>query len=122
VRALLQDNPLQVASSDSHTVAPWFAGRVELAPTVKDLTAEGLPLVGGRLDLIGGQRVAVAVYRRNAHWINVYMWRADSPLGIAAGAAKRSGYNILTWQRDGVVYSAVSDINIAELSALERFL
>lgn len=122
VRALLQDNPLQVTSSDSHTVRPWFAGRVDFAPTVKDLAEQGYPLLGGRLDLVAGQRVAVAVYKRNLHWINVYMWQAGAAIPIADGATTRSGYNIFKWTRDGVVYCAMSDANLGELRKLQALL
>ncbi len=121
-RALLQDNPLQVASSDSHTVRPWFAGKVEVAPGVKDLSAQGYPLLGGRLDLVAGRRVAVAVYKRNRHWINVYMWPAGDSAPITEGLVTRAGYNLLGWTRDGVVYCAVSDLNAAELRQLAQWL
>lgn len=114
-RSLLQDNPVQVASSDNHTVRPWFAGRVDFAPSVKDLASDGFALTGGRLDVIGGQRVAVAVYKHGMHWINVYMWPANTPLPVSEGLVTRNGYNVLTWTREGVVYSAVSDANKDEM-------
>ena len=121
VRSLLQDNPIQVASSDSHTVKPWFAGRVDVAPDVKDLSAEGFPLIGGRLDTIGDKRVAVVVYKRQLHWVNVYVSRAGA-VSLASGApegakveASQSGYNMICWTRAGVTYWAVSDLNLPEL-------
>jgi anti-sigma factor RsiW len=73
-RSLLQESPVQVASSQSHTVKPWFNGRIEFAPSVKDLTDRGYPLVGGRVDFVGGQRVAALVYKRRLHVINVFIW------------------------------------------------
>ena len=121
VRSLLQDNPIQVASSDSHTVKPWFAGRVDVAPDVKDLSAQGFPLIGGRLDTIGDQRVAVVVYKRQLHWVNVYVSRAGA-VSLASSAAdgakveaSQNGYNMICWTRAGVTYWAVSDLNAAEL-------
>ena len=75
-RSLLQDSAVQIASSQSHTVKPWFNGRIEFAPSVKDLTADGFPLVGGRLDFVGNRRVATLVYKRREHVINVFIWPA----------------------------------------------
>lgn len=121
VRALLQDNPVQVASSDSHTVKPWFAGRVDVAPDVKDLASAGFPLIGGRLDSIGDKRVGVVVYKHNLHWLNVYISQAGA-VALARGApdgaraeATQNGYNMICWTRAGVTYWAVSDLNMPEL-------
>ena len=74
VRFLLQDSPIQVASSNSHTVKPWFNGRLDFSPPVKDLTPEGFQLVGGRVDYVGGRRVAALVYRRRLHVVTVFLW------------------------------------------------
>ena len=94
MRSLLQDNAVQVAALDTHTVKPWFAGRLEFTPVVKDLAAEGFQLVGGRLDYVDGRRVAAVVYRRRLHQVNVFSW--PSRTGDAAAAhAKINGYNIV---------------------------
>jgi anti-sigma factor RsiW len=122
VRSLLQDNPVQVASSDSHTVRPWFAGKIALAPGVRDFAAEGFPLVGGRLDVIGPNRAAVVVYKRNLHWINVYMWPVADDIAEGPSALTRNGYNMLRWTRGGVAHWAVSDLNLAELRQFQGLL
>lgn len=122
VRALVQENPIQVASSDTHTVKPWFAGRIDVSPNVKDLRSQGFPLIGGRLDYIGDKRVGVVVYKRNAHWVNVYMWPAKGEPDSAPALSLRNGYNLLTWTRDGIVIWAVSDLNQAELRQLQELL
>lgn len=121
VRSLLQDDPVQVASADTHTVRPWFAGRVDYAPVVKDLSAEGFQLVGGRLDYVDGQRVAALVYRRRLHQISVFVWPADSGT-IASYSAKVDGYIVLGWSRAGTSYWAVSDLNEGELRELQALL
>jgi anti-sigma factor RsiW len=122
IRSLLQDSPIQVASSDSHTVKPWFAGRVNFAPDVKDLTAEGFPLLGGRLDYVDDRRVGALVYRRRMHVVNVFIWRAPGNKEVAPTFATKYGYNLLTWTRGGVTYWAVSDLDAGELKRLQSLL
>jgi anti-sigma factor RsiW len=122
VRSLLQDSPIQVASSDSHTVKPWFAGRVDFAPDVKDLTAEGFPLLGGRLDYVHDRRVGTLVYQRRLHVVNVFMWRAPGNEEVAPTLATKNGYNLLAWTKGGVTYWAVSDLDAGELKRLQRLL
>lgn len=122
VRSLLQDTPVQVASSDRHTVKPWFTGRVDFAPDVKDLTAEGFPLIGGRLDYLDGRRVGTLVYKRRLHTINVFMWPSASREDTAPHLVVRNGYNLLTWTRNGITQWAISDLNAGELRELQSLL
>jgi anti-sigma factor RsiW len=122
VRSLLQDSPTQVASSEAHTVKPWFAGRLEFAPSVKDLAAEGFPLAGARLDYIGERRVAALVYRRRLHVVNVFVWPAADAADSTPRALTLRGYNLLTWSRGGIAYWAISDLNMAELQRLQALL
>jgi anti-sigma factor RsiW len=122
VRSLLQDSPIQIASSDQHTVKPWFAGRVDFAPEVKDLTGEGFPLLGGRLDYVRDRRVGVLVYRRRAHVINVFMWPSGSNEATAPSLVTRNGYNLLAFDKGGISYWAVSDLEAGELRRLASLL
>jgi anti-sigma factor RsiW len=121
-RSLLQDSTVQIASSESHSVKPWYNGRIEFAPTVKDLTAEGFPLVGGRLDLIDGRRTAVLVYKRRSHIINVFMWPAASNEVPPTSSVSLQGYNVISWTAGGLSYWAVSDLNAKELGQLQALL
>lgn len=122
MRALLQDNPIQVASSDTHTVKPWFNGRVEFSPDVKDPAAEGFPLAGARLDYISGKRVAALVYRHRLHVIDVFVWPAKTPDEVAPRLISTDGYNLLTWSQGGLTYWAVSDLNATELQQFKGLL
>ena len=122
IRSLLQDSPVQVATSDQHTVRPWFAGRTDFAPAVKDLTAEGFPLVGGRLDYVADRRVSALVYKRRLHVINVFVWPSATSADSAARIVTRNGYNLLSWSQNGAAYWAVSDVNAEDLRALQRLL
>lgn len=122
IRSLLQDSPVQIASSDQHTVRPWFSGRADFAPAVKDLSADGYPLAGGRLDYVAGRRAGTVVYKRRLHIINVFMWPAGGAIEREPRLAVRNGYNLLTWTRTGLTYWAISDLNADEMMVLQRLL
>lgn len=122
VRSLLQDNPVQIASSNTHAVKPWFAGRIEFAPAVADLTANGFPLAGGRLDYVAGRRVAALVYRRRLHFVTVFMWPSAGAEETRPSSMTLNGYNLLTWSKGGMTYWAASDLNQGELKELQALL
>jgi anti-sigma factor RsiW len=117
VRSLMSDHLLDVPSTDQHTVKPWFAGKVDFSPVVVDLSGDGFPLVGGRLDYVQKRAVAAIVYQRNKHVINVFVWPtgdADAP----TRSSMHAGYNLVTWMSGGLKYVAVSDVNAQELDRL----
>jgi anti-sigma factor RsiW len=122
VRSLLQDSPIQIASSDSHAIKPWFAGRLDFAPAVRDLTAEGFPLAGARLDYVGERRVAALVYRRRMHIVNVFLWPSADASDSAPRELAYRGYNVIAWRRNGIDYWAISDLSAGELRELQSRL
>jgi anti-sigma factor RsiW len=117
VRSLQGDHLLDVPSTDQHTVKPWFNGRVDFSPTVFDFASEGFPLVGGRLDYIQKRAVAAIVYQRGKHVINVFVWPTNEPES-PPHSSQHNGYNLVTWVRAGLRYSAVSDLNAQDLNHL----
>lgn len=122
VRSLLQESPTQIASSEEHGIKPWFAGRLDFAPTVKDLTTEGFPLAGARLDYIGERRVAALVYRRRLHVVNVFLWPSADGTDSPSRELVHRGYNVVTWTKGGITYWAISDLNMGELRQLQSRL
>ena len=122
VRSLMGDHLTDVASTDRHTVKPWFAGRVDFSPTVVDLANDGFPLVGGRLDYIDHHASAALVYKRREHVINVFVWpRTDgSPSHVTRSDAR--GYHVISWTRGGVAVWIVSDLALVELDDFARRL
>ena len=115
VRSLLAAHLVDVASSNQHTVKPWFDGKVDFAPEVRDLAANGFPLVGGRLDYLNGKTVAALVYERNKHPINLFVVPASTNRSSQPSALTRRGYNLIHWTRGEMDYWAVSDLNAEEL-------
>lgn len=125
VRALISGHAIDVASSDRHTVKPWFNGRIDYAPLVPELAPQGFPLTGGRLDYVHGRPVAVLVYRRNQHPIDVFVLplRTDGPdsKAIAGGnrappeREARQGYQLAIWEADGMRYAAITDASADDL-------
>lgn len=128
VRALLSGHTIDVASSDRHTVKPWFNGRIDYAPSVRELAPQGFPLVGGRLDYVHGQLVAVLVYRRNQHPIDVFVLpsrtadKPDSKPAVGPGRSQaparieaRQGYQLAIWESDGMRYAAITDASADDL-------
>ena len=118
VRALLSGHPIDVISTDEHTVKPWFNGRLDYAPPVVDLASQGFPLVGGRVDYVAARRVAVLTYHAGGHPIDLYLIPTNG--GPAAPRAQSDdGYSLATWAVDGMRYWAITD---AEAAVLQRFM
>jgi anti-sigma factor RsiW len=112
VRSLIGAHLLDVPSTEQHTVKPWFNGKVDYAPDVKDFAAAGFPLIGGRVDYIDRRPVAALVYKRREHVINLFVWPSNSPLAAPEAA---NGFNLVAWNKAGMNYCAISDLNQAEL-------
>jgi anti-sigma factor RsiW len=111
-----------VRSNDQHNVKPWFNGRLDFSPTVPRLDEQGFPLLGGRLDYVHGRPVAVVVYGRRQHVINVFSWPASDDGAATSAPRSRNGYNLEHWRDGAVEYWAVSDLNAAELHTFTDLL
>lgn len=121
LRSLEPGHLTDVISTDQHTVKPWFDGKLDFAPPVQDFAADGFPLTGGRLDVVGGRTVAALVYGRRKHFVNVFIWPSSNP-DAAPSTGAQQGYHWITWQKNGMAYWAVSDTAAADLDELQRLL
>ena len=120
VRSLMVDHAFDIASSDSHTVKPWFAGKLPFAPPVIDLTSQGFALVGGRLDYVDRRPVAALVYRHRQHLVNLFILPASSD--ARPRTVERQGFHLAGWERSGMKWWAVSDLNPQELAQFRAAL
>ena len=115
LRSLQAQHLTDVVSTDQHTVKPWFNGRLDVAPPVADLTAQGFTLLGGRLDYVDAKPVAAIVYRRRVHIINLFCAPAPGSANRSATMESLHGFNVRRWSENGLNLWAVSDINADEL-------
>ena len=122
VRSLMANHLMDVVSSDQHTVKPWFDGKLDFAPPVQDFSEEGYPLAGGRLDYLERRNVAVLIYHRALHVINVYVWPAEDNSNRSVDLQTIQGYNVLSWKKNGFEFRAVSDLNAVELRGFAQLL
>ena len=110
IRSLMPGHLTDVASNDLHNVKPWFNGRVDLSPSVPRLDSLGFPLVGGRVDYVGGRPVAAVVYQRRQHVINVFSWPVNGDGESATSVSTEHGYHLAHWREGGAEYWAASDV------------
>jgi len=122
VRSLMANHITDVASSDSHTVKPWFGGKLDYSPPTIDLTGQGFRLIGGRLDYLDNRPVAALVYQRSQHFINLFVWPSTDTSTTQDAPIARQGYNLIHWTKSGMTYWLVSELNLMELSECARLL
>jgi len=122
IRSLMASHLTDVASTDQHTVKPWFNGKLDFSPPVSDLSRSGYPLIGGRLDYLRGRPVAALVYQHRKHFINVFVSPGEGAANSWTPPRNQQGYHVIHGTHDGMVYWIVSDLNSEELSAFARLL
>lgn len=120
VRSLMATHLIDVASSDQHTVKPWLDTKLDFAPPVFDLTNDGFPLVGGRLDYLESRPVAALVYQRRKHFINLFIWPAESVMTVADKTISHQGYQLVHWIDGDFNYWAVSDVSDGDLQLFKQ--
>jgi len=121
VRSLQVSHLMDVASTDQHTVKPWFAGKLDYSPQVVDLAPAGYPLIGGRLDVLDDRNVAALIYQCRKHYINLFIWPSNGP-SLPGRLYVRNGYHALGWTRSGMNYMAVSELGEQEFADFVKMI
>ena len=122
VRSLMANHLTDFASSDQHTVKPWLDAKLDFAPPVIDLSSEGFPLIGGRLDYLDNRPVAALIYQRRKHFINLFIWPVAADSAKTTKAVTRQGYQLLHWTDSDFNFWAVSDVTVDDLQAFKQQL
>ncbi len=120
MRALAAPQPNDIVSSDRHTVKPWFTGKIPQSPKVVDLAAEGFPLVGARIDVLGKTPVPTLVYGRRLHLISLTAVSSSDGAPGPSPSPPVNGFNIVSWNVGPTTYWALSDLNVTELNAFAK--
>jgi len=120
VRSLMADHLTDVASSDQHTVKPWLDVKLDFAAPVVDLSGDGFPLIGGRLDYLDNHSVAALVYQRRKHFINLFIWPTTPADSKEQKMVERQGYHLVHWIDGDFTYWAVSDVGVGDLQSFQR--
>jgi mycothiol system anti-sigma-R factor len=121
LRSLQAGHLTDVTSTDQHTVKPWFDGKLDFAPPVRDFATDGFPLQGGRLDVLRGRAVAALVYGRRKHVVNVFVWPSSEP-DVAPRSGSKLGYQWVEWRKGGMEFYAVSDTSAPDLEQLQHLI
>ena len=122
IRSLQPGHLTDVQSTDQHTVKPWFDGRLDFIPPVGDYSAQGFPLLGGRLDVVDGHTVAGVVYGRRKHLINLFAWPVRGREAFPDASGTRQGYNWIMWRSGDMHLCLVSDVSAADLHTLKNLI
>jgi mycothiol system anti-sigma-R factor len=120
VRSLMANHLTDVASSDQHTVKPWLDVKLDFAAPVVDLSSDGFPLIGGRLDYLDNHSVAALVYQRRKHFINLFIWPTTREDSKEQKMVEREGYHLVHWADGDFTYWAVSDVSVDDLQNFKR--
>lgn len=120
LRALMAPDPTDIKSPERHRVKPWFNGRIPESPQVVDLSSEGFPLMGGRVDVVDTRPVATLVYGRRLHRISLMAVPTAAAAQEPSVRKAVKGTNLVHWTKDGTAYWAASDLNAGELQTFAR--
>jgi anti-sigma factor RsiW len=115
VRALQPGHLLDLPSTNQHNIMPWFDGKIDFAPPVKNLAEQGFPLEGGRLDYVGGRPVAALVYHIAQHPLDLFVWAEPDVADSQPVGETRNGYNVLHWNQHGMAIWVISDVSAPRL-------
>lgn len=124
VATLASANPVDVVSTDRHTVKPWFAGRIPFTFNLPELQGSPFVLVGGRVSYLTQSPGAELIFRVRQHQISVFIFQ-DRGLGEAGenGPVRTAlSFEIRSWRHNGLRYFVVGDASPQDLDKLSELI
>lgn len=122
IRSQMAEHLTDVQSSDEHIVKPWFDGKLNFSPPVYDLDSQGWKLVGGRLEYVSDRPTAALVYQHRKHIINLLIYPSKNESEGEPQTLQIQGYNLIRWNKSGMIFWAISDLNFDELQEFSNLL
>jgi anti-sigma factor RsiW len=125
VATLASPNPVDVISTDRHTVKPWFQGKIPFTFNLPELQNSEFTLLGGRVTYLGQTPGAELIYQIRKHQISVFIF-PDRPIGHNLGSSSNSekelSFNIESWDQDGLRYFVIGDASSNDIHNLAELL
>jgi anti-sigma factor RsiW len=124
VTTLASANPVEVVSTDRHTVKPWFQGRIPFTFNLPELQGTPFTLVGGSVTYFHQEPGAHLLFAYQRHFISVFIFRDTSQLSMPASFSgeNASSFSLRTWTKEGLRYVVIGDANIAIIDNLAGLL
>ena len=122
VVTLASTTPVDVVSSDRHTVKPWFEGKIPFAFNLPELQGTDFTLVGGRVTYLAQSPGAHLIYRLRQHQISVFVFQDRGP-GTAVPASSpvsALSFTVESWTKNGLRYFVIGDVGGQDIESLAR--
>src|SRR5436305_6788153 len=123
VATLASSTPVDVVSTDRHTVKPWFEGRIPFTFNLPELQGTDFSLLGGRVTYLAQVPGAHLIYRLRKHEISVFIFPdSGGQTSAPSGPIQLRSFNFQDWTQNGVRYFVVGDVNPNDIEALSNLL
>jgi anti-sigma factor RsiW len=122
VATLASSSPVDVISTDRHTVKPWFQGRIPFAFNLPELQNSGFSLLGGRMTYLEQTPGAHLIYDVRKHHVSVLVFQERSlPARLDENSvSKKQPFNMETWSQGGLRYFVIGDAGAADIDSLAK--
>jgi anti-sigma factor RsiW len=124
VVALASTTPVDVVSTDRHTVKPWFQGKIPFSFNLPELQGTEFTLLGGRVTYLAQTPGAHLIYQIRKHEISVFIFqdRGTDTATLPSGPTHAASFNMENWAQNGLRYFVVGDVSNGDIQALSRLL